>query len=407
MKNQYQDKLSHLTEGEIEELIKRYYGGEKNNLLINEYDIDIKNSSFLIKTFPPRTHFDILCPFCNIFMTSYRKSKSSYSIETIFCKECQHELDNDYCSCRICKNKRLEKEKFERERQQILFDTQRQVIIDKYLTDKEYPTDFEELDIQMKLYLSSLLRSSLSEDLKDINPISSATLKLTPITPDNIYETKIITFLKENGLIIFSPNTVLSSISIEDNKIDGYYPLKTTYRLNIFKDELNIEIDELFHLEDIEEKNEELLLTLWLEIALYECLEYLYVRLDEYNLPSQHIGDKTISTIKEALNNFSISQVFYFIWNASKNAAAFYQKGSVTKKHAVNLVAGNILRTMERAIAQNWDVSKYRRDYNYPQSIISEIFFNRILKIGDRGFDTVAKNYFHNSGKNLIELPPL
>jgi len=403
MKNQYQDKLSHLTEGEIEELIKRYYGGEKNNLLINEYDIDIKNSSFLIKTFPPRTHFDILCPFCNIFMTSYRKSKSSYSIETIFCKECQHELDNTYCSCTICKNKRLEKEKFERERQQILFDTQRQVIIDKYLTDKEYPTDFEELDIQMKLYLSSLLRSSLSEDLKDINPISSATLKLTPITPDNIYETKIITFLKENGLIIFSPNTVLNSISIEDNKIDGYYPLNTTYRLNISKDGLTIEVDELFHLEDIEEKNDELLLTLWLEIALYECLEYLYMRLDEYNLPSKYIGDKTVSAIKETLNNFSISQIFYFIWRASKSSDEFYQKGGRTKQHAVNLVAGNILRIMETAIAKNQVVPKYERNYKCPQSIISEIFFNRVVKIGARGFDMVAKSYFYNSKIFLIE----
>ena len=407
MQNQYQDKLSHLTDEEIENLIERYYDGEKNNFLIDEYRIDIKSSSMLVKTFPLKIHLDKLCPFCNIPMNSYRESKSSYSSETIFCKECQHELDNTYCTCKICKDERLEKERIEQEKQQALFDMQRQIIIDRYLEDKEYQTDFEELDIQMKLYLSALLRASLSEDLQDINPITSSNLKLTPITPDSKYENKIITFLEENGLIIFSPNTALNSISIEDSKIKGYYPLNATYRLNISKNEIDIETDELLYFDDTEESDTELLLELWLEIGLYECLEYLYVRLDEYNLPSQYIGNKTISSIKEALNNFSISQVFYFIWNASKNAAAFYQKGNITKKHAVNLVAGNILRTMERAIAQNWDVSKYGRDYNYPQSIISEVFFNRVLKIGDRGFNSVAKNYFHNSGKNLIELPPL
>ena len=131
---------------------------------------------------------------------------------------------------------------------------------------------------------------------------------------------KIISFLKQNKLIIFSPNTSLDSVIIEENEIVRYIPVDSTYRINISKDELDIETEELLYFEDenlnsgnIEEIDTELLLTLWLEIGLYECLEYLYIRLDEYNLPSEYIGDKTISAIKEALNHFSISQIFYFI----------------------------------------------------------------------------------------------
>ena len=390
LNNQYQDKLSHLTDNAVEDLIQRYYNGEKNKILIEEYNIDISNLSFLVKTFPPKKYFDKICPFCNISMISYRQSKSASSKETIFCQNCQHELDNFYCSCSSCTAKRL-KEK------EVLFDLQRQVIIDENLIKKEYKIDIRELDIKMKLYISALLRASLSEDLEDINPISSSALILTPITLNNKYETKIVTFLKENGLIIFSPNTRLNSVTIENNEIIRYFPLDVTYRLNISNDELDIEIDELLYLEDRIEKDEKLLLRLWLEIGLYECLEYLYSRLDEYSLPSQYIGKKTILSIESALNNFSISQVFYFIWNASKNAAAFYQKDNVTKKHAVNLVAGNISRNMERAIAENWHVSKYGRAFNCPQSIVSEVFFNRVLKIGDSGFDTVARHYFENN----------
>jgi hypothetical protein len=214
----------------------------------------------------------------------------------------------------------LEKEQLAKEKIQSLQQTQREIILDEYRTEKEYSIDITELDIQMKLYLSALLRASLSEDLKDIKPLSLSSLKLAPITPSSKYEMKIISFLKQNKLIIFSPNTSLDSVIIEENEIVRYIPVDSTYRINISKDELDIETEELLYFEDenlnsgnIEEIDTELLLTLWLEIGLYKCLEYLYIRLDEYNLPSEYIGDKTISAIKEALNHFSISQIFYFI----------------------------------------------------------------------------------------------
>jgi len=396
MKNEYQDKLSHLTKKEIEELISRYYNGEKNSVLINEYKIDIK-SSLLLKTFPPKIHLNKLCPYCDIPMFSYRVSKSSYSSkEIIFCKECKHELDSLHCSCKGCKEARLEQERLLKERKERLEYLKREIILDTYKIEKEYPVDISELDIKMKLYLSALLRTSLSEDLKDINPVSSSSLKLTPITPNSKYEIKIISFLKDNRLIIFSPNTDTDSVIIEDNEIVSYIPEEATYRLNVYKDESAIEIESLLYFEDeeVEEIDSETLLEIWLEIGLYECLEYLYIRLKEFNLPSEYIGEKTISAIKEALNHFSISQVFYFVWNASKNADAFYKKGGGPKKYAVNLIAGRISRTMDRAIINNWDIKKYGRGYNYPQSIISEVFFNRVLKIGDEGFDSVAKEYF-------------
>jgi len=395
MKNEYQDKLSHLSKKEIEELISRYYDGEKNSVLMNEYKIDI-SSSLLVKTFPPKNHLDKLCPFCNLSMFSYRVGKSSSSKEIIFCKECEHELNSLHCPCKGCKKDRLEKERLLKERKERLEYLKKEIILDTHNTEKEYPVDISELDIQMKLYLSALLRTSLSEDLNDINPVSISSLKLTPITPNNEYEIKIISFLKQHRLIIFSPNTDIDSVFIEESEIVSYIPEDATYRINVYEDESTIKVESLLYFEDedLEEMDTDLLLTLWLEIGLYECLEYLYIRLKDFNLPSQYIGDKTISAIKEALNHFSISQVFYFVWNASKNADAFYKKGGVPKKHAVNLIAGRISRTMERAISNNWDIAKYGRGYNYPQSTVSEIFFNKVLKIGDEGFDSVAKEYF-------------
>jgi hypothetical protein len=93
----------------------RYYDGEKNDILITEYNIDIRNS-LLVKTFPMKTHNDILCPFCSIPMCSYRESKSSYSWNNpkIFCEQCNHEYDKYYCSCSNCKESRQIQEEIQK-----------------------------------------------------------------------------------------------------------------------------------------------------------------------------------------------------------------------------------------------------------------------------------------------------
>jgi hypothetical protein len=46
----------------------------------------------------------------------------------------------------------------------------------------------------------------------------------------------------------------------------------------------------------------------------------------------------------------------------------------------------NIQRLYEQAIANNWDVKQFRRNYDRPQSVISQVVFNTCLKTDDGGF---------------------
>ena len=382
MKNEYQNKLLHLATEEIEELMKRYYNGEKNNILIEEYAIDVR-STLLIKTFPIKIYNDKLCQFCNIPMVSYRESKSSYSHEAIFCRKCNHLLNDSYCKCEVCIKIRIEEQK-DRERieNQIIL-KQREVLMTEYLERSENAIDIEQLSLKGKLYISALLRTALSEDLINIQPLSSRILTLAPI---DRYKMNIIAYLKNENIILLAPNTLLDSVVIENNEVIEYYPLKVTFRANLNE---SADIKNLLYLKDNDDIGEKLRLELWHEIGLYECLEFLYARLDEYSLPTDHIGEKTNLAIKEALKSFSISQVYNFIWRATTNVAAFSQKNNISKKHAVNTIAGAIIKSSERALAEEWDVKKYGRNYDYPQTVISEVFFNNILKIGDKGFDSV------------------
>ncbi len=387
MSTQYQEKLSHLSQEQIEKLIQRYYDGEKNDLLIQEYNIDIR-TGLLVKTFPLLTHDDILCPYCDIPMVSYRESKSSYTCygkPKTFCKTCNHNNYHPHCNCKNCNKLREEKEEMFRQKEAKLNNTKRQILIESYEYENSMPISIDELTIKDKLYICALLRTSLSEDFKNINPLSSVKLNLAPTQK---YKMNIISYLRNKLIVSFSPSTSLQSIVIEDNEIQVYYPMDVTLKLNAPKEQYDTIVQNLLHLNIKDEISNEIKLELWYEIGLFECLEFLYAKMDEYNLPSEHVGDKTISAIKESLKDFSISQNFNFIWRAVTNAAAFYQKSSVSKKHAVNTISGSVIRSHEKAKAENWEIKGYGRDYNYPQSIISEVFFNNVLQIGNRGFES-------------------
>ena len=66
-RNEYRNKLLHLTESEIITLMERYYKGENAKKLVEEYHIDVA-PSMLSKTFPPVICNDIICQHCNIPM---------------------------------------------------------------------------------------------------------------------------------------------------------------------------------------------------------------------------------------------------------------------------------------------------------------------------------------------------
>jgi hypothetical protein len=386
LSTQYQGKLSHLSQEQIEELMQRYYDGEKNDHLIKEYNIDIR-TGLLVKTFPMLIHDDMPCPYCDIPMVSYRESKSSYAFDSpkTFCQECKHKNYGPYCNCENCKKLKEEREEMDRQKEAKLNDAKRQILLESYEYENSMPISIRELTIKDKLYLCALLRTGLSEDLININPLSSVKVNLAPTQK---YKMNIISYLKGKFIITLSPSTSLHNIVIENNEIQSYDPLDVTLKLNVSKKQYDEIVQYLLHLNIDEEIDNEIKLELWNEIGLFECLEFLYVKMNEYNLPSEYVGDKTISAIKESLKDFSISQNFNFIWRAVRNAAAFYQKNSVSKKHAVNTISGSIIRSYEKAKAENWEIKGYGRDYTHPQTIISEVFFNNILKIGSKGFES-------------------
>ena len=126
-------------------------------------------------------------------------------------------------------------------------------------------------------------------------------------------------------------------------------------------------------------------LSLWRQIAIAECIEYLEYRLDKvgFNFAA---GDKTYKTFDILLNDFSVSQIYGIIWRAVAEASKLYLEKGLTKRHAANSVIGSCQRYAERAKINGWNLTEYNRPQDLPQSELSAFFFNRVLGIGDMGF---------------------
>ena len=135
-------------------------------------------------------------------------------------------------------------------------------------------------------------------------------------------------------------------------------------------------------------KNVEIAYEIWKDIALNECLDYLIYHMDKVGFKFS-IGDKTIAVINELLDSFSVSQIFAIIYKAITNATRYYQENGVSRKQAANSVISRCQGFGERALIEGWELTRYNRVKELPQSSLSKVLFNKLYKIGDKCINEV------------------
>lgn len=382
------EKLRHLTMLQIESLMNKYYNGVKASDIIKEYNIDT-TSSKLYTLFPPIICEDIICPVCNEPMYKERDSKSSYSWnkKKPFCAICGH-TDEIICKCNYCIAEREKVRKLNEERKVRILQEKREKI--KKVYDLNIvPVNYSELNFREKVFLGALLRTSLSEDMEVILPLNDAERELAPTIG---YIKEILSYLIGRGVVSVDLNSSIDAFldSNEEKDIEFpnvYYITMVKYRINIVGDEdiKNI-LSKIINPKSFSDADKEDALNIWKEIALEECIEYF-----EYQMKSVrfdfNIGEKTIAIFKDLLENFSVSQIYGIIYKSVANATKYYQESSVSKKQAANSVIGGCQRYAERAMINNWELAKYSRIKELPQSMISEFFFDRVIGVGSLGFN--------------------
>ncbi|ELA9072759.1 TPA: hypothetical protein GRI54_18885 [Vibrio parahaemolyticus] len=250
---------------------------------------------------------------------------------------------------------------------------------------KKTQPEISRLTLQSKIYLTSVIQAFGSENLNQLSPLDG--YPTYTLSPDKRYDQIIVQYLFDERVILVSSNSSLKAI---DLKGDDQF----TLHLSKCKFELPFPTEEIVKLMNNFRSEEHLLrfkqspafYELCLEVQTQECLAFLKYALTEHQLNFSP-GKKTHLVIRECLKYFSVSQIYNLIWRAVKDSIAYYMRCSIGKYQAANSVVGNISKNMERALANGWEISPFRRNYKMPQSSISRLLFNTILGTDDGGFD--------------------
>jgi len=256
---------------------------------------------------------------------------------------------------------------------------------------------FPELSLSDAVYFISLVRCGASEDYDFVAPIIGYAQDFASTTD---FAIRAATQLYNNGFLAIHPGTHEGTVDFDSNQDYRYYPLKIHWAFPTTSGSDDVSnlishIEFLFSSGQWPDGWHEQADELPRMIAVHECLQYLDQKMGEHGL-DVHTGSKIEDVMRSCLQTFSIGQMYSFIWRSAKDAASFYLRKATSRQHAANIVPNAIRSSAERAVANGWEVPTYRRDFNVPQSMVSQVFFNLVTQLGDAGFTVPMPPILHS-----------
>ena len=236
------------------------------------------------------------------------------------------------------------------------------------------------------LYLWALLKYAGSEDLGYIRAYCK--VRHERLTPMRDFDRELINELWRNGVIAVDPDSISTAVEL-DSEQNARVHFTEVQWLPTVRGASGVLLYELLEAHVLDPgfitAGAASLQACCDHLALLECLAFLEMALEEYRL-GYRAGEKTRAMIVTALKVFTVAQVCNILFRAARDAAAFYQRGGVSRDHAAKSVVGSFERLMEKSIANEWVVTPFRRNYNLPQSVLSRLLYNRLLGTDDGGF---------------------
>ncbi|MCH6165157.1 restriction endonuclease [Pseudonocardia alaniniphila] len=236
---------------------------------------------------------------------------------------------------------------------------------------------------------------ALAALLEDAEEVSDGTIiptvdRADRLTPTVDYDFELLKLLADQQLVRVHPSSPLDSFAWEDDCIltNAYYPTLVSYYLpgtGPLENRVNAYLKSLAPIvsrESWPDRWVDQFSEFWLDLAVSECKAYLVHMLQLHGLDFTP-GQKTDDVFRRALKWYSIGQVYYFIWRAARDSAAYQAREKVSAKRAANSAITRISADVDRAYAQGWQISVYRRDSRMPVSTLSHILFSRALQLDD------------------------
>ncbi len=429
--------LNHLTDEEKMKFYHRYLD-ESATVLIKDYKL---HPSLLSKiyTLLPEVNRPVKCEFCQseTFKTHLpRKSQvlNDDPVTKATCVKCGHKVKIDFitnnilenekkCRCSGCSEVIAQKalkimiemqekmssdsEKAEEKRLKLI---KNQEDTRRFIPFSEDTEDYKLADVVTLMAIMFSKWDGLSAKNKSndfISPIDSITGLLPDMGDD---EPSLLEKAYQNKLLIIDFNNTSMNHIIEGDDSFQFYTYLCSYLPN-FKNASGTPLNIKETYEFLARKfadgywykswNDQLL-SVWLELGVSECIEYAKLKAEEYNFAFRS-EVKIREIVRELLNEYSVSECFYFISVAYYSAASFNQSNkSNGRAHAENTVPGKILSLARAGKSKKWD-----RDNRLARSAFSQILFDMMLNTSDdAGFYlSPGKNYYKIIDKTKVLWP--
>lgn len=370
-----------LTEEQIEDLMSRYYSGERVSNLIEEFSLTVPPSR-ITTLFPPLVLEDLHCPYCRMPMLQDAPTRSTlktgHGLTPPFCSSCGHR-ERPSCQCIGCDGERAQRQRAAEEANRCLIAQLRRSSLHPCV-------DINALPLRDAVHLVALCRVGRREDSDQIDPLSEHPLALR--CTQRASET-VVRELYELGALDISFSNAPGTICA-----DGHGRTQLDWSATRFQLRLGSSAAEsIAALHQIEgrlsnrclwlDRWTRETLDLWYELAIDELLAYLEMRMVDHHFEPR-FGAKTVQVLRMLLEQYSVYQIYNFVWSAVRDAAAYQVRHHTSRQQAANTVIGSCQRRAERALAEGWVVKPFRRDPKVPQSECTVLFANVVTRIGER-----------------------
>lgn len=373
-------KLAHLTNEQVIELISEYYAKKPVTDLIQRFNIDCLSSQ-LYKLFPPEISTE-LCPNCGAPMVLPRISKNAYRTEHkhgLRCSQCEHRAKGS-CFCGYC----LKKSK------QGIQSSARKVA-EINTPDYRQPTgggqiNAYDLNLEQAVSLLALTRCYGTATIKNGMSLCSSKMLKAPFAPSSGYGEEVLNRLVDARLLRFFHQSNPHAFSLSDNKLALSYmaqwSLPSAVSLELIRDIESLVSQCNWPAQWYEQVSE-----LAFDLAFAECKEFYDFCASERMFPNA--DNKSVTAmLRNLLADFSTGQCFRIIQSGAQYAADFLVKQSATPRHAANYMVGACQRWADKARANDWSVTPFRRNFNCPRSMMSYVLHDFFLKANDDGLNT-------------------
>ncbi|MCR8931624.1 MULTISPECIES: hypothetical protein [unclassified Pseudomonas] len=394
------EEIGHLSDEQIETMYQRYLAGEKTAVLMAEYKIPETVRS-LLKVLPPIVSQDLACPYCDLPMWVRRHARGTpMSLRHPFrCVRCDHRYfaadahgRRSPCTCKEC---------FKVRQQQLAAQAQR----DRLELEARHgapcaAVPYAELGFTQKLVLLALLDDGEGRHAESIAPLASPCRGEALAFSDDACEDWLKSLHEAGVLAVATDSDIRAFDRANALAISDYQAVR--WLANVTLDGVGRSSREHLYLAlyqelsgDVQTAWKSELYGLIFKLAREESIRYIHVLANEVSFAFTAEA-RAEAVVDQLLQDFSVSQLYYFARLAVRNAAHFYATGnSKGRSHASNTIPRNMLGTAQDALARNWRKNAHR-DSRVAQSALQRLLYDVVLKDSGAGFSKSPGMYWRD-----------